>query len=237
MTETPAGFLLIDKPKKITSFDVIYKLRKITGIKKIGHAGTLDPLATGLLLCAIGRPATRQIDQFIKLDKTYQAKIKLGEISDTYDKEGQVTKIECNKIPQKEIAKILKKFQGQIKQVPPMFSAKKIKGQKLYDLARQGKTVKRPAQNIIIYNLKIIKYKFPYLDIEIKCSSGTYIRSLAHDFGQTLGCGALLADLKRTQIGQYSLKQAVKLSQLNKKNWQKYLLPINQRKGGDVLEK
>lgn len=220
-----SGFILIDKPLGITSFQVVNQLRKITGLKKIGHAGTLDPLATGLLILAIGRPATRQIDQFVKLDKIYSAKIKLGEVSETYDGEGEKTKINAKKITKQQLDLALKKFQGPIEQIPPMYSAKKINGQKLYKLARKGVTIERKPHKITIYKIKVSKFKHPDLQIEVHCSSGTYIRSLAHDLGQELGCGAYLAGLKRTKIGDYSLNKAVKIDKLNKKNWQRFLLP------------
>ena len=225
MQDLETGFILIDKPLKMTSHNVVNQLRKITKIRKIGHAGTLDPLASGLLILAIGRSATKNIQQYIKLDKTYIADIKLGAISTTYDQEGEIKKIKSDKIGLQQIKTIIKNFTGQIKQVPPMFSAKKIKGQKLYHLARQGKEIKRPAQKIEIFYINILKYNWPDLKIKVKCSSGTYIRSLAYDIGQQLGCGAYLAGLKRIKIGQYKLDNAIKISKINKKNWHKHIMP------------
>lgn len=223
--KNPSGFLIIDKPKDFTSHDVINKLRKITNIKKIGHAGTLDPFATGVLIVAISRQATKRIDEFTNMDKSYIAKAKLGAISDTYDVKGVITENEkTEKISRKELQNIIKKLQGEIKQVPPMFSAKKIKGKKLYELARQGKTIKRKPNRVKIYKLKIKKFKWPYLEFEVKCSKGTYIRSLAHDIGQKAGTGAYLEELQRTAIGKYKIKKAVKLDKLSKDNWQKYLI-------------
>jgi len=227
-----SGFILINKPSGPTSHDIVNQLRKITGIKKIGHAGTLDPFASGVLLCAIGRSATREISRFVKLDKEYVATIKLGTVSDTYDRTGQITRTQEqeNKITtakagqaREKIKKSIKKFTGEILQIPPMYSAKKIGGQKLYELARQGKEIDRPPSEITIYKLKILKYKYPDLKIRVRCSSGTYIRSLAHDLGQVLGCGAYLEELERTAIGKFRLKRCQKLEKLNKNNWKKFL--------------
>lgn len=216
------GFLLVNKPKGITSHDVVDYLRKITNIKKIGHAGTLDPLAEGLLILAINREATKKIDRFNKLDKTYIAEIKLGENTDTYDAEGKTTnKYEGEKIKRKLIKKTLKKFLGEQKQIPPMYSAKKIKGKKLYELARKDIVINRKASLINIYKIKLLKYKWPILKIKVKCSTGTYIRSLAYDIGLDLYCGAYLKNLKRIKIGNYKLSKANNLNNINKNNWYK----------------
>lgn len=217
------GFILINKPAGITSHDAVDQLRKITGIKKIGHAGTLDPFATGLLILAIGRQATKQIDHFVKLDKEYIAKLKFGAISDTYDKTGKITLEQCDPIKISAIKKVLKKFTGQLQQIPPMYSAKKINGKKLYQLARQGKEIKRQPSQIIIYNIELLGYEWPFLELKIKCSSGTYIRSLAHDIGQQLNCGAYLEELKRIKIGKYNIDNAHKIENLTMKNINSYI--------------
>jgi tRNA pseudouridine55 synthase len=218
------GFILIDKPAGPTSHDVIDCLRKITGIKKIGHAGTLDPAASGLLLCAVGRPATRLISNFVKLDKEYEALIRFGEISDTLDREGKILKKYFGPpLAKKEIAAALAGFLGKQEQVPPMFSAKKIHGKKLCDLARKGLEIERPPVEIEIFQLKILQYKWPELRLRVKCSSGTYIRSLAGDLGEKLGCGAYLAGLKRTAIGEYQLGKAKKLDKITGQNWTEYI--------------
>ncbi len=218
------GFILINKPAGITSHDVVDKLREITKIKKIGHSGTLDPFATGLLILAISREATKKLSYFLKLDKEYIATLRLGAESDTFDKEGKIVKKEIKEIPTlKKIKNVLKTFLGEIEQIPPIFSAKKIKGKKAYDLARKGLKVKLKPQKVKIYEISILKYKFPFLKIKVKCSSGTYIRSLASDIGKKLNCGAYLENLIRTKIGEFSLKNAVSLSQLNSENWQNYL--------------
>lgn len=218
------GFLYINKPVGMTSHDVIDELRKVTKIRRIGHSGTLDPFATGLLVCGLGREATKKLVIFLKQDKEYLACLKLGFVSDTYDRTGEIKKREVQKQPSLVmIRKILKKFQGEISQYPPMFSAKKIKGKKLYQLARQGITVELQPSLVKIYSLKIEKYEFPYLSFRIECSSGTYIRSLANDIGQALDCGAYLDKLCRTKIGDISLNSAVDLNELNSFNWPEFL--------------
>jgi len=223
------GFLLVDKPKGITSHDVIDQLRKITGIRKIGHSGTLDPLAEGLLIVGIGRPATKRLSFFLNLDKEYIAKIRLGAISDTYDAEGKITEIENVSPPSlQKVKKVISKFIGEIDQIPPLFSAKKIRGKKLYELAREGKKIKVEPKKVKIFNIEILDYKFPYLTIKVNCSSGTYIRSLAHDIGQKLGCGGYVEELSREKIGKFSRKKAKKLSEITKENWRNFLFDIKE---------
>jgi len=224
------GFLLIDKPKDITSHDVVDRLRKITGIKKIGHAGTLDPFATGLLILGIGRPATKKLGYFLKLDKEYITTLRLGATSNTFDSTGQIQfKKNIKKPTLNQIKQVLKQFIGKTKQIPPAFSAKKIKGKKLYELARQGKILDIKPQEINIYKIQILSYKFPLLTIKVKCSSGTYIRSLVNDIGEKLNVGAYTAELRRTKIGQFSVKQAQKLEKINSQNWQNYLKIIDDK--------
>jgi len=216
------GFILINKPVGPTSHDIIDKLRRITGIKKIGHAGTLDPFASGLMIVAIGRAATKQLQKFVKLDKEYTAVLYLGADTDTYDKTGRILSSDLGFVKPKiaDIKKILKKFQGRQTQIPPMYSAKKIKGKKLYELARAGIEIKREPVEIKVYDIKINKYKYPKLEIAVKCSSGTYIRALAHDIGRVVGCGAYLDELKRTAIGKYRLNNAAEITKIDKDNWQ-----------------
>jgi tRNA pseudouridine55 synthase len=224
MNNLNSGFILINKPIGPTSHDIVSQLRKITGIKKIGHAGTLDPFASGLLIVAIGREATRGIDKFVKLDKEYLAVLKLGAVSDTYDPEGKIEiKNNIAAPAESKIVAVLEKFLGEQEQVPPMFSAKKINGQKLYNLARQGKIVQRQPNKIKIYNLEIVNYCWPKLTLKIRCSSGTYIRSLGNDIGESLGCGAYVAELTRTIVGSYLLDDCVDIETVDKKNWTKYL--------------
>lgn len=223
------GFILINKEFGPSSHSVINALRKITGIKKIGHAGTLDPFASGLMVVAIGRTATREIDKYVKLDKEYIATLHLGAETDSYDREGEITnenKEVLKKIGEEKIKEELKKFIGEQDQVPPMFSAKKVGGKRLYKLARQGVEIKREPVSITIYNIEFISYEKPFLKIKIKCSSGTYIRSIAYDFGRVLGCGAYLENLERTQIGDFDIKNSYKIKDLDKDNWEEKLLVV-----------
>jgi len=218
------GFILINKPPGITSHDVVDKLREITGIKKIGHAGTLDPFAQGLLILGIGREFTKKLSIFQKKDKEYIATLRLGAESDTFDRDGKIVERTVEKIPEREeVEKVLKSFLGEIEQIPPLFSAKKIKGKKLYELARKGIKVKPKPQKVKIYEISILEYKFPYLKIKVKCSSGTYIRSLANDIGKKLKCGAYVDELTRTKIGEFSIEKAIDLSKLNSQNWKEFI--------------
>lgn len=204
------NFLLIDKPVDWTSHDVVAYIRKqYPRGTCVGHAGTLDPFATGLLIVAVGRANTKQLDTFKNLPKTYEATVYLGATTNTYDSEGEiVVKENVTPPPLAQIENTLKKFTGKIRQIPPMFSAKKINGQKLYDLARQGKVVERQPVDLEIYSLQVLNYHFPHLKIRVQCSTGTYIRSLAHDIGADLGTGAYCLELTRTAIGPYLLKDA-----------------------------
>ena len=222
-----SGFLLVDKPEGMTSHDVVDYLRRITKIKKIGHAGTLDPIATGLLILGIGREATKKLSEFQKLDKEYIAKIKLGVKSDTFDKEGKIEKVLFEKIPtREEVEEVLKSFCGEILQIPPPYSAKKIKGKKAYELARKGMEVKLSPVKVKIYQIEILNYSFPYLEIKVSCSSGTYIRSLANDIGEKLKTGGIIEKLKRTKIGNFSVKNALSLEEINPLNWERLLLGV-----------
>lgn len=205
------GLILLNKPEGLTSHDVVDEVRKRIKQKKVGHFGTLDPLATGLLLLAVGK-ATRLFPFFSKLDKVYQGEIKFGFATNTYDSQGEAVSEQCFDYPA-ETALITEKnkFKGELNQVPPPFSAKKYKGKALYTLARQNITVKLDACPIHVHYFQINSYAPPLLDFNIKCSSGTYIRSIAHELGQALGCGAHLFSLKRTKIGEYDLKQSLTL--------------------------
>lgn len=211
-------FILVDKPVDWTSFDAVNflrsKLRVATGNKKIkvGHAGTLDPFATGLLIVAVGRENTKKIDEFKNLPKKYIATLTLGATSDSFDSTGEIIQnTNAKKIDLEEIKKVLSKFIGPQDQLPPMYSAKKIDGQRLYKLARQGITVEREPNQITIYDLKLLDYSYPELTIEVTCSTGTYIRTLANDIGAKLGIGAYCSALRRTQIGDYKVDNAIKI--------------------------
>lgn len=259
------GIYLIDKEAGWTSFDVVAKMRGLTGIRKIGHAGTLDPFATGLLIVLVGKEATKRQAEFMKLDKEYEAVLELGKTSTTGDPEGIIsefpisnfqlpikskitnvqkkvntpsshsglparTEVHSGGDPESKslirqsdssqvgmtlerIKKALENFIGEIEQVPPIYSAIKIKGKKAYELARAGKTVELKPRNVIIHKIDILDYKWPSLTLKVSCGSGTYIRSLAADIGKALKTGAYVKELKRTKIGDFDLKKAKKISE------------------------
>jgi tRNA pseudouridine55 synthase len=195
------GIVLFNKPKNYTSYQIVEFFKKRTK-KKVGHGGTLDPLAEGLLILGIGK-YTKELNKFLKESvKTYIAEIILGTRSTTYDREGKITQTNADFTQTKadKIEKILNSFIGEIEQIPPPFSAVKIKGKPAYFLARKGKKVELKPRKVKIYEIKILNYNWPILKIEVTCSSGTYIRSLANDIGEKLGCGGYLNDLKRTRI-------------------------------------
>ena len=224
------GIVLVNKPQNITSHDVVVKIRKILDKKKVGHYGTLDPLATGLILIAVGK-TTRLFPFFSKADKVYKGRIKLGFSTDTYDSEGKPSSSETKKYPGKDnLVQAMKKLEGGIQQVPPPYSAKKYKGKPLYVLARGGKEFELRPNQVFIHYFRLINYNPPFIDCEIKCSSGTYVRSLAHDLGQSLGCGAHLYELLRTQVGSFHLKESFsieKISQLVQEGkTEKFLVPL-----------
>lgn len=200
--------MLVNKPKGRTSFDLVYELRKILGVKKIGHAGTLDPFATGVMIMLIGRNYTKLSDQFLTSDKEYLAELHLGASTDTYDLDGQVVATSDHIPTLEEIQMALTHFQGEIEQIPPMFSAKKIKGKKLYELARQGVEIERKPVKIQL-TTDLISYDYPKLTLQVKCSKGTYIRSIAFDLGNRLGCLAHLTGLIRTRSGCFVLDDCV----------------------------
>lgn len=225
--DNKSGIILIDKPEGLTSYQVVATLKKVAGIRKIGHSGTLDPFACGLMILAVSREATKKLSLFLKLDKEYIATLKLGFVSDTLDREGKISKREIKEVPsKKEVEKTLSDFVGEIEQTPPIFSAKKIEGKRAYYLARQGKKVNLKPQKVKIKKLRLLEYRFPSLKIKVNCSSGTYIRSLASDIGEKLGCGAYLEKLVRTKIGPFSLSEAAPLFKLNSRNWTRYLIKI-----------
>lgn len=221
-------FLLINKEEGWTSHDVVGYLRKVTKIKKIGHAGTLDPFATGLLIVGVEREATKRLDEFKGMKKVYEAVVQLGAMSDTYDKTGVIEITEMNNEPftEEEIKKVLQNFVGEQTQIPPMYSAKKVGGTKLYELARQGIEIERKPHQITIFHLELLEYNYPLLKVDVSCSAGTYIRSLAHDIGQKLGQGAYCEELVRTKIGDFNLTQAVEVKDLDRENWERSTLEI-----------
>lgn len=217
MTQNPSGVLLVNKDPNINSFKLVSILRKITGVKKIGHAGTLDPFATGVMVMLIGSEYTKKSNDFMAKDKEYLATIHLGVTTDTYDLDGEVIS-ENDKVPTlKQIEEALKNFQGEIEQIPPMYSAKKVKGQKLYSLARKGIEIERKP-SIVKVEIKLLHYAYPKIEVLITCSKGTYIRSLAYDIGNFLGCGAHLSALTRTKSGTFTLEECISQSSLSDPN-------------------
>lgn len=220
-----SGFLLIDKPAGMTSHDVIDRLRRLSGIRTIGHAGTLDPFATGLLIVAVGKAATTKLQQCVGLGKTYEADILLGQSSTTLDPEGEIRDAPCPDISAEDLAKAMSTLTGNLLQIPPMHSAIKINGQKLYDLARKGIEVERPPRPVTVSEFSLLNlpstiYHLPHtFHTRIRCSSGTYIRAIARDLGKALETAGYLTALRRTAIGQFTLENAVPLDKLTPENW------------------
>jgi len=217
------GVLLVDKPKTWTSFDVVNYVRKIVATHegkkpknvKVGHTGTLDPLATGLLVLLVGKEYTRRAGELSKLDKTYEVTMKLGESSTTADEEGEKTPVSDTQPGQEDISTALLAFEGEIMQTPPAFSAMKINGQRAYKLAREGKEVALEARPVQIKSITMSTYSYPYVAFTTHVSSGTYIRSLVEDIGKKLGTGAYMSDLRRTAIDRFSLDDAVAVQDLS----------------------
>lgn len=208
------GFLNVYKPSGMTSHDVVAKLRRITKIKQIGHTGTLDPFATGVLPVCIGK-ATRLIE-YLNDDKEYLATVQFGKNTDTYDIEGNVTQIFNRKISESELLEVLKSFQGEISQFPPIYSAIKVNGKKLYDYARTGQTVEIKPRKVTIFKIELVDFdeNLQQAKIIVACSKGTYIRSIAYDIGQKLNCGGYLAALERTKAGNFLAACSAKLEDL-----------------------
>lgn len=207
----------IDKPSGITSFDVIRQLRRRfrqaqpdIKLPKMGHAGTLDPLATGLLIIGVGE-ATKELSRYMGLAKEYEVVIEFGRVSTTYDGDGVISKYEIRKIQKNDFESVLKNFIGEISQMPPQFSAKRINGRRAYDLARRGEHAALKPVKVFIENIEIIEWNWPEVALRVRCGKGTYIRSLAHDLGQMLGCGGYVKELRRTRIGEWKVEEAEKL--------------------------
>lgn len=212
--------LLVNKPKEWTSFDVVnklrYKVKRQLGVRKIkvGHAGTLDPLATGLLIVCTGK-ATKTIHEYQGMFKEYTGTIVLGATTPSYDAETEISEtFPTEHLTLELLEEVKQQFLGEIKQVPPMFSALKVDGQPLYKQARKGKTIKIEPRTVHIYEFEFTRIELPQVEFRVKCSKGTYIRSLAHDFGKALGSGGYLGSLCRTKIGEYSLENAWDLEKL-----------------------
>jgi tRNA pseudouridine55 synthase len=208
--------ILVDKPPGISSFSVVARVRRRlteqAGHKvKVGHTGTLDPFATGLMILVSGK-FTRRAGEFSKLDKVYEAEIRLGAASTTGDPEGEITETSLQAPSLQAVEEVLRKFTGKITQIPPIYSAIKVNGQRAYKLARQGKNPEIPSRQVEIYLIELLKYAWPTLKIRAHVSSGTYIRTLAEDIGRELGTGAYTAELRRTKIGQYDVRVAEEIA-------------------------
>ncbi len=218
------GIILVNKPQGITSHDVVDIVRRRLKIRKVGHAGTLDPLAEGLLIILVGK-YTKAFQKFANCDKEYLGVLKLGEVTTTGDSQGAVTKI-CDyaKVSQEEIRKAFAVFKGDIEQIPPMVSALRVKGKRLYDLARKGIVVKRKPRKITIHSLDILSIEPPLVKFQINCSKGTYIRKLAEDIGERLSCGAHMTKILRLNIGSFRLAQAVEPDEIDESHLQQISL-------------
>ncbi len=223
-----SGVLVVDKPVGLTSHDVVQIVRKGTNIRRAGHTGTLDPRASGVLVILIG-PAVRLSEYVSASDKRYQAVVRLGTRTDTYDADGRILSTSPVNITEEQFEEALKKFVGTIEQVPPPYSAVKIKGRKAYEMAREGEEVDLSPRIIQVYNLELLEWAPPEAVIDVYCSSGTYVRSLAHDLGEALGCGAHLVGLRRTKSGRFTLRDAVPLRKLREQfengTWYQLIIP------------
>jgi tRNA pseudouridine55 synthase len=225
------GLVIIDKPGGWTSHDVVARMRRLTGVRRIGHAGTLDPLATGVLPLGIGR-GTRVLEYVSDAEKEYVATVRLGVTTDTYDADGRIVATgDWSGIGETEVRESLAGFMGEIEQRPPIFSAIKHRGVPLHRLARAGRDVDVPVRTVTIFAIDVVAFDLPDVVIRVRCSKGTYIRSLAHDLGQELGCGAHLRALRRTATGGFTLAQALTLEHweqaLSDGDWPAHVLPLD----------
>ena len=207
------GIVIIDKPAGWTSQDVTARLRRVFGTRRIGHGGTLDPMATGVLPVFVGR-ATRGVEFFEHAEKTYETELLLGVATDTEDTSGTVLFRREVSVTQEQLTEVLERFRGEIMQIPPMYSALKVNGQKLCDLARKGRQVERQPRPVTIHELTLLSREGDTLRLRVRCSKGTYIRTLCADIGEALGCGGCMQALRRTQAGEYTIAEAVPLQQL-----------------------
>jgi len=221
------GILIVDKPQGWTSQDVVSKLRGILHEKRIGHGGTLDPMATGVLPVFVGR-ATRAVEFFESAEKEYVAGLKLGVTTNTQDTQGEILEEKPVSVTKEQVEAVLQKFTGDIDQIPPMFSAIKIGGKKLYELARQGKEVERKARHIRIFEMELLEGEGADYTFRTLCSKGTYVRTLCHDMGAELGCGGCMSSLRRTKAGIYDISMAHKLEDIiNHEDPESLLLPVD----------
>ena len=214
------GIILVAKPKGITSHDVVDVVRKRLETRRVGHAGTLDPLAEGLLIILVGK-CTKLFSKFANFDKEYLGVLKLGEVTTTGDSQGEViSKKEYKDVSQEEIKETFSSFLGEIEQIPPMVSALRVKGKRLYNLARRGIVVERSPRKIHILSLEILKINLPLIEFYVHCSKGTYVRKLAEDIGEKLGCGAHMVKILRLSIGPFKIEKAVALDEINESHLQ-----------------
>ena len=221
------GIVIVDKPRDWTSQDVTARLRRVFNTRRIGHGGTLDPMATGVLPVFVGR-ATRGVEFFEHAEKIYEATLRLGVTTDTEDITGTVLEEREVCVSEQEFLDILPKFRGKIQQIPPMYSAIKVDGKKLYDLARQGKEVERKPREIEIFELTCLEFASNTARLRIHCSKGTYIRTLCKDIGASLGCGGCMETLRRVQAGEYTIAEAVPLAELlEAENPEQFLRPVD----------
>ena len=221
------GIVIVDKPQEWTSQDVTARLRRVFNTRRIGHGGTLDPMATGVLPVFVGR-ATRGVEFFEHAEKTYETVLRLGITTDTEDISGTVLTQQEAFVTGEMLEEVLKNFRGEILQVPPMYSALKINGQKLVDLARKGKTVERKPRPITIHELTVLGFEAEGIRLRVRCSKGTYIRTLCKDIGEALGCGGCMAELRRVQAGEYTIDEAIPLMELlEAQDPEKYLRPVD----------
>ena len=221
------GIVIVDKPQDWTSQDVTARLRRVFGTRRIGHGGTLDPMATGVLPVFVGR-ATRGVEFFEHAEKTYETVLRLGISTDTEDMTGTVLETREVSVTKEEFENILPKFRGEILQVPPMYSALKVNGQKLCDLARKGREVERQPRPITIHELTLLDFNGETAALRVRCSKGTYIRTLCKDIGEALGCGGCMESLRRTTAGEYTIDEAVPLQTLlDTENPEPYLRPVD----------
>ena len=221
------GIVIVDKPQGWTSQDVTARLRRVFNTRRIGHGGTLDPMATGVLPVFVGR-GTRGVEFFEHAEKTYEAVLQLGLTTDTEDTSGEVIEKRDVHISETEFTEILSQFRGKIKQIPPMYSALKVNGQKLVDLARKGKTVERQPREIEIFELTMLEFSGETARLRVRCSKGTYIRTLCKDIGEVLGCGGCMAALRRVTAGEYTIEEAVPLQVLlDTDKPEAYLRPVD----------
>lgn len=217
------GVLNVYKEKGYTSHDVVAKLRGIVKQKKIGHTGTLDPDAEGVLPVCFGK-ATKLCDLLTDKDKTYQAVLLLGRVTDTQDTSGQILEEHSTEnLTKEEVEKVIRGFEGEYDQIPPMYSALKVNGKKLYELAREGKEVERKARRVTIHEIRLLEVKLPEVRLEVTCSKGTYIRTLCHDIGQKLGCGGCMKELLRTRVERFTLDDSIRLGEIEQL-WKEGLL-------------